>query len=309
MTLPIPGNEPANHTLMRSGTAARLAGITSTTLRIWEHRYSVVEPPKSASGQRKYSIRDVERLRLIKRLTLQGHAIGTLAHLEVGALAVLSLATELAPAGVQRVVVVGQGLAHKLEHKLRPAVVVVFDDLGHAERDAMRAGAIDVLVVHVPSLQVSTTEQLMALKNRLSVPNVIVVYTFGAEPVVEALHAAGVMMCREPVSGRELARMVVSSRPAAAALVRGAHTASRRYSDSELVALTEIPSLVACECPRHLAEIVTLLVNFESYSTECAVRDQNDAQLHRHLQEVTGAARTMLEQALARVVLEEGLVI
>ena len=309
MTLPTPHDEPTKHTLMRSGTAARLAGITSATLRIWEHRYSVVAPPKSASGQRKYSIKDVERLRLIKQLTLEGHAIGTLAHLDIDALVVLSSGIEPAATGVQRVLVVGQALAHKLEHKLRPAVAMVFDDLGHAERDVRRAGAADVLVVHVPSLHVSTTEQLTALRSRLLVPNVVVVYTFGAEPVVEALRAAGVTMCREPVSGRELARMVVASRPAAAALVRGAHTAPRRYSDSELVALTEIPSLVACECPRHLAEIVTLLVNFESYSTECAARNQDDAQLHRHLQEVTGAARTMLEQALARVVLEEGLVI
>lgn len=309
MTLPINRDEPTNHTMMRSGTAARLAGITSATLRIWEHRYSVVEPPKSASGQRKYSIKDVERLRLIKRLTLEGHAIGTLAHLSIDALDALSSRTQHAPAGAQRVLVVGQSLAHKLEDRLRPAAAMVFDDLSHAEREATRAGAADMLVVHVPSLQVSTTEQLMALRSRLPVSNVIVVYSFGAEPVVEALRSAGVTMCREPVSGRELARMVVASRPAAAVVLNVAQTSPRRYSDSELVALTEIPSLVACECPRHLAEIVTLLVNFESYSAECAAQNPNDAALHRHLQEVTSAARTMLEQALARVVLEEGLVI
>ena len=63
--------------LVRSGTAARLAGVSPATLRIWEHRYGVVAPPRSASGQRTYSMRDVQRLRLIKRLTLEGHAIGT----------------------------------------------------------------------------------------------------------------------------------------------------------------------------------------------------------------------------------------
>ena len=52
MTMPTAHVEPGAKTLMRSGTAARLAGLSPSTLRIWEHRYSVVAPPKSASGQR-----------------------------------------------------------------------------------------------------------------------------------------------------------------------------------------------------------------------------------------------------------------
>ena len=78
-------------------------------------------------------------------------------------------------------------------------------------------------------------------------------------------------------------------------------------SDAELVALTVMPSMVACECPRHLAEIVTLLVGFERYNAECVTLSQNDAALHRHLLDVTSAARSMLEQALARTLLTEGL--
>ncbi len=308
MTLPNSSDEPGSKTMMRSGTAARLAGITSATLRVWEHRYNVVEPPKSASGQRRYSIRDVERLRLIKRLTLEGHAIGTLAHLDSDALVGLSAGTKLAPPQAQRVLVVGQAMAHKLELRLRPAAAMVFDDLNHAERDVMRAGAADVLVVHTPWLQVSVTEQVMALKNKLPAANVIVVYSFGSEPVVESLRSAGVTICREPVSGKELAQLVVASRPVLAAVADVTGAAPRRYSDAELVALTEMPSMVTCECPRHLAEIVTLLVSFESYSTGCADRNENDAALHRHLHEVASAARTMFETALARVVVEEGLV-
>ena len=307
MTLPTPLDEPGSKTMMRSGTAARLAGITSATLRVWEHRYNVVEPPKSASGQRRYSIKDVERLRLIKRLTLEGHAIGTLAHLDSDALVILSSGNQLAPTQAQRVLVVGQTVARKLEPRLRPAAAMVFDDLSHAEREVMRAGAADVLVVHMPWLQLSVTEQVSALRNKLPAANVIVVYSFGSESVVEALRSAGVTMCREPVSGKELARLIVASRPALAAHAGVTQPGPRRYSDAELVALTEMQSMVACECPRHLAEIVTLLVSFESYSTGCAARNQDDAALHRHLHEVASAARTMFETALARVVAEEGL--
>ena len=309
MTAPTATDAPSAKTLMRSGTAARLAGLSPSTLRIWEHRYGVVAPPKSASGQRTYSMKDIERLRLIKRLTLEGHAIGTVAHLDADALVVLSSGNQAPPAGAQRVLVVGHAAARKLEGRLRPAPAFVFDDLTHAEREVARAGAADVLVVHVPSLHASITERVMTLRNSLPAPNVIVIYSFGAEAVTEALRAAGVTVRRGPVAGKELASLVVASRPVVAAVASGTQTNRRRYSDAELVALTEMPSMVACECPRHLAEIVTLLVGFELYSTECAARNQNDAALHRHLHEVTSAARTTFEQALARVVVEEGLVL
>jgi len=309
MTLSIPSDEPSAKTLMRSGTAARLAGVSPSTLRLWEHRYGVVAPPKSASGQRTYSMKDIERLRLIKRLTLEGHAIGTLAHLDVDALAALSSGNQMASTGAQRVLVVGPAAARKLERRLRPAPALVFDDLDHAQREVVRAGAADVLVTHVSTLHASMTEQVMALRNNLPAPNVVVVYSFGAEAVAEGLRANGMTVSREPVSGRELARLIVASRPVAAAVASATQVSPRLYSDAELVTLAEIPSTVACECPRHLAEIVTLLVGFELYSTECATRNKDDAALHRHLQEVTGTARTMLEQALARLVIEEGLVL
>ena len=152
-------------------------------------------------------------------------------------------------------------------------------------------------------------EQVVALRNNLPVPNVIVVYSFGTEAVAEALRAKGVAVHREPVSGTELTRLIVASRPTFEAGADVVKTSPRHFSDADLVALTEIPSLVACECPRHLAEIVTLLVNFELYSKECASGSRKDADLHRHLYEVTSVARAMLEQALARLVVEEGLVL
>ncbi|MCY7308195.1 MAG: MerR family transcriptional regulator [Rhodoferax sp.] len=309
MTQPTARDEPEGKTLMRSGTAARLAGLSPSTLRIWEHRYGVVAPPKSTSGQRNYSMKDIERLRLIKRLTLAGHAIGTVAHLDVDALALLSSGNQVRSAAAQRVLVVGHAAALKLAGRLRPAPALVFDDLAHAEREVGRAGAADVLVIHVASLHTSMTEQVIALRNNLPAPNVILVYSFGAEAPAEALRATGVTVRREPVDGKELARLVLASRPVEAALAGSIQTQPRRYSDAELITLTEMPSMVACECPRHLAEIVALLVSFELYSTECAARNQNDVALHRHLHEVTSAARTMLEQALARVVIEEGLVV
>ena len=309
MTVSPINNEPGTATLMRSGTAARLAGLSTSTLRVWEHRYGVVAPPKSAAGQRTYTMKDIERLRIIKRLTSEGHAIGTVAHLDVDALLALSSSSQAPSLGAQRVFVVGHAAERKLAGRLRPAPAFVFDDLDHAEREIARAGAADVLVLHVPSLHASLAERAIKLRDNLPAANVIVVYSFGTEAIAEALRAAGATVRREPVAGKELARLIVASRPIDGAAAGSAETASRHFSDAELIALTEIPSMVACECPRHLAEIVTLLVGFEQYSNECAARNQNEAVLHRHLHAVTANARTMLEQALARLVIEEGWVL
>jgi len=309
MAMTMTPSVPPTKAHLRSGTAARLAGISPSTLRIWEHRYGVVTPPKSDAGQRNYSMTDIERLRLVKRLTLEGHAIGTVARLDVDTLGALLTGNKSVSQAVQRVLIVGHTAQRKLEGSLRPSPALVFDDIAHAEREVARAGAADVLVIHVASLHGSMIEQVTALRNNLPASQVILIYSFGAEALAESLREAGVTVCREPISGKELARLIAASRPLEAQVASLTQASPRRYNDAELVTLTEMPSTVACECPRHLGEIVTLLVGFEKYSTECAARNVNDAALHRHLHEVTGAARTMLEDAIARVLVEEGLVL
>ena len=63
MTDPLPKKQ-----YFRIGEVARLLDIPSHVLRYWETEFRAVRPSKSASGQRVYSRRDVERLQLIKRL-------------------------------------------------------------------------------------------------------------------------------------------------------------------------------------------------------------------------------------------------
>lgn len=59
-------------------TALR-TGLTPHILRAWERRYQVVAPSRSEGGQRLYSDHDVQRLRLLRRLTDRGHSISRLA--------------------------------------------------------------------------------------------------------------------------------------------------------------------------------------------------------------------------------------
>lgn len=64
-------------------------GLTADVLRAWERRYGAVRPYRSPAGQRLYSDRDVERLLLLRRATLDGHSIGAIATLHDQALEAL----------------------------------------------------------------------------------------------------------------------------------------------------------------------------------------------------------------------------
>lgn len=323
MTDPFPTDIAATARL-RSGTAARLAGVPVATLRVWERRYGVVAAPKTATGQRLYSGHDVQRLRLIKQLTERGHAIGTIAALALPALEALAAGELMAAAPMaaatssRRAWVVGRAAAQKLQ-AAGVAPLRVWQDLDEAEAQAevqaevqATDDATGVLLVQINSLQPLAARRVRALAQRLRAQAVVVLYAFGAEAVADALRAAGAAVRREPATGRELAALLGATPAAALAAPVAAPlppVEPRRFSDEALAALAELPSSVACECPRHMAEIVMQLAGFERYSAECLSRSPADAALHRHLGEVAGAARTLFERAVERLVAEEGLVL
>lgn len=78
-----------------------------------------------------------------------------------------------------------------------------------------------------------------------------------------------------------------------------------RYTAAQLGRLTEIASTVQCECPNQLARIVTTLRAFEDYSRDCENRDDEDARMHALLFRKTGAARSVMEEALAALIRHE----
>lgn len=304
---------------LRSGTVARLAGVPVATLRIWERRYGVVDGPKSATGQRLYNGHDVQRLRLLRQLTERGHAIGTLAALPLQPLRALwadaagAEPPATAPIGPRQVVVVGRHAAQKLAAAPNCQVLAVHDDLASAAA-AAPLGDCDVLLLHLPSLQPAVAEQALVLAAQRRARATVVLYGFGPEAVAERLRAAGALVRRDPISANELARLVAAAVPTpvqalAPLLPTAAAAPARQFSDDDLMRLADIPSDVACECPRHLAEILLQLGAFERYSSDCQSSGPADAALHQHLTQLAGTARSLFEQALQRVMVDEGLVL
>lgn len=60
---------------------ARRTGLSMHAIRIWEKRYNAVSPERTETNRRLYSEADMERLLLLYKATLDGHAIGQIAKL------------------------------------------------------------------------------------------------------------------------------------------------------------------------------------------------------------------------------------
>ena len=74
-----------------------------------------------------------------------------------------------------------------------------------------------------------------------------------------------------------------------------------------LLKLANISSNVLCECPKHVAEIISQLASFEQYSHDCLNKSNEDAHLHAHLSAISGSARALFESALEMIAKHEGI--
>ena len=75
----------------------RDTGLSKDTLRVWERRYGFPTPARDAIGERAYSLEQVEKLRIVKRLMDGGHRPGRVVPLPLDALQHLSENTVDAP--------------------------------------------------------------------------------------------------------------------------------------------------------------------------------------------------------------------
>lgn len=70
----------------RVGMVAKLTGLSTHVLRVWERRYEAVRPQRTPKGGRLYSDADVRRLNRLSRLVRAGHSISAVAGLSDEAL-------------------------------------------------------------------------------------------------------------------------------------------------------------------------------------------------------------------------------
>lgn len=74
--------------------AAKMSGLTEFTLRAWERRHRAIKPRRSPNGRRVYSLKEIEKLKLLKILTDAGHSISEVANLDHSQLVSLAKKTQ-----------------------------------------------------------------------------------------------------------------------------------------------------------------------------------------------------------------------
>ncbi len=310
--------------IYRSGAVARLSGIPVETLRVWERRYNIVGPRQSATGQRHYSAQDVTRLTLVKRLVDLGHAIGSIAALDLDQLKSMfehsanvvrtpvtgSLRSQVP--GLIRVAIVGEAMALRVGRHRFPSAQIVSSaqNLAHA-LETMQGVTTDCLIIELPSLQSETSAVIRSLAQQLGTPRVVVEYGFSSRRVEQELRALGWHTAKAPLAMVELETIFAQTSSVVNTNSQPPPPpqpiAPRRFDNKALAEIALAAVSLNCECPHHLSDLLTRLGNFEIYSAECESRSPADAALHQYLRQIAGSSRAMLEAALIRVAESEGI--
>lgn len=300
----------------RSGVAARLAGLSVETLRVWERRYGVSDTERSPRGQRLYSAQQVNRLRLLKCLVDQGHPIGLIAGLSWEQLHDLSNANtnpEEKPEGPISVAVVGPTLSRQLTAGGRDALL--FDvRLSSAKLEQalphLPGLECEVLIVEMSELDETALPLIEQAREAMNAKAAVVLYRFSPSATIRQLRMKNCTVARLTFDTAEIAALCRTALAGQRAVLKEAvntPVVAPRFDEGALTTLATASNKLGCECPRHLAELLLMLGSFERYSAQCASRNPEDAQLHQELGRSAGQARGILEQAMERLARAEGL--
>jgi len=316
---------------------ARLTGISSHVLRVWERRYGVVEPHRSDSKRRRYNQDDIRRLSLLKTLVDNGHAISSVARLSTAQLEErLASALEArvsddflevaAPTGVCRVGLIGikirQAVRDAAENTAAMRIVGEF----HAAEEmlaSLRPGSIDLIIVERDTIFPEDIAEIQEMVATMRVRRAILIYQFSREDTINPLDIKRITALRAPVDAAEIQLACIADIQLAlrSGLSDKGEEASeprkferpvgeippRAFTDEQLVRIARVSSVVKCECPQHLASLLSGLIAFEKYSEQCEDRSENDAAIHAYLHRTTAQARASMEIALSEVLTHEGI--
>ena len=314
--------------LHKIGAVSSLSGVPTPTLRVWEMRYETFQPQKTESKHRLYTDDDVLKATVLKRLTDQGHSISSIAQLsstELNHLLQQQQETNQRKAIADlknqtvSIAVIGLPLAAKIETKKftfsfnNQAIRItdIFSTVQQALTAKFQKNP-QILLIQTNSLHSGVQVDIHRLAQLNNALQVIVLYNYGQEPIIESMKRCGMIVRREPISDSDLADLIksvllINNESSANSLSTGMLIPPRKYDDIELMRVANISTNVLCECPKHVSEIITQLASFEQYSHECLNNSTEDAHLHAYLSSVSGSARALFESALEMVAKHEGI--
>lgn len=193
----------------------------------------------------------------------------------------------------------------------------------------------DAVVLDMGELSEAPDQEVRELIDASGAGLVMVTYTYARRALIRTLQNArtrvvqaplslsllrahlGALLIREAIKPGAIAPPAPEPKPAPRRTTQEQQTSTAemlsqlsvplppRFTPAQLGRLTEIASSVQCECPNQLARIVTTLRAFEDYSKDCENKDDEDARMHALLYRKTGAARSVMEEALVALMRHE----
>ena len=305
---------------LRIGGAARVTGLTASTIRAWEQRYGAITPHRTPAGYRLYDPDTIERLQLLQALRSRGELLPNLAACSTDDLRERVGATRgrgtAAPTGAAVRVKVA------LAHPTLPGTLASFPDARVPFTVVLEAATFDEVGPDIPEdtdLIIAKLDALgedpLATLARVAPAGgerrVVVETGFTKRSIVESLKRRGYTTAQGPLTLADITEHALnvrrSRRPPMPQANPGVTIPPARFSHKQLSALRELPSNVQCECPRHLATLALQLSEFERYSLSCHDEQPEDAALHAYLAQESGRARQLIEVMLTRVCEAEGI--
>lgn len=300
------------------GVVSRQTGIHPETLRVWEKRYQLVVPTRTDTGRRVYSDEDLYRLSLVKQLVDQGYPPSGLASVPVEKLKERLAGKLLKTKGAAlvdkapvKVLFIGSVLQSVVDDHSTSADEFVllgchpsFSDYRKQEN----AEKPDVLVLYHPTLHEDLLGNLKESLETSGAIGAVVVFNIASRTTVAYFEENGVLCLKFPASFSDIRRACASIAELPSFRAAGSAPAhERQFTDEQLAYLAVAKNNIACECLNHLAEIVTRISAFESYSAECSNRNPADVKTHRLLQKSSQTARAIMEDCLNYIIEAESI--
>ena len=306
----------------RIGAVTKMTGIPMPTIRMWERRYQVVEPKRAEGGGRLYSEADVTRLSLLRQATEADHAIGTIAKLDndsirqrlqlqqgVAANAAANEALKLAVAGPT----LGM-LFQSYEPTSRQTQIVAVHESADLAMPKLLLQSPTAVILEYLTLHASEVEKICAFASGAGAVSVLVVYRFASQRLLQRLEQYRIVPVKGPVNLPQLEKLCLFTRgmrqatpPDAIDGLVGQQIPPPSFTSRQLAQLGSVSTVVKCQCPQQLAELLLGLGAFEKYSAECENQNAADSALHALLHATAAKSRHLMEQALTHVLRSEGI--
>jgi len=285
---------------------AKLTGVSEHCLRIWERRYSVVEPIRTEARRRRYTQNDLERLFLIKYLIDKGNTISTVANLTLEELQARTRDLEnsgkklrVSQQVAKKVVIVGGELSEQISASGKTHwfdIVGLFSGINSCTGNPLPPGTeviiFDLATVHPPTL--SAIGEILAQHPAL---RSILIYGSAAQQTLDQIDSRRISTIKSPADLHTL--RIACTDPRFTDLTH--RTTSTPSFVPRLYDVDELAKL-ASSSPVAPHDLISLIFDLNSFSEDNKSKIPNgDPDLQNYVHAMTSRARAIIEECLARV--------